>query len=529
MRVSTGKWIWLIIGLSFLLPIILLLLGYQSVRTTEKDAFEEYNRRQLALVKGTAGGLEDHFDSVARRMRGLLSIPGVQRLDEEIFRRELEHSFPELEALGVNDIGLANAEGVLQYGINAPQLEGVDFSSRRYFREAKKTVSSLEYSIEFIVFKGVRIGNKGVALVVPMFTPTEGGGREFAGQAIATLKLDTVAEKFIAPLQETDGGHPFLIDSNYDILWASDQELVGQNLAKESRDFPEFRRLQKNMVGGTFGTGTFSFRAFDDFSARFTEDVEENFLAYAPVNAGKQLWSVGLWASKSEVRRELGAANRIQLTLLAAVILLMFLGSAISIAILQRVSGSLELVVDERSAALNGSKELARLSRSLIDISVADGRLTDLLERSLAVVTGAKSLETPGKALIYLPGKRSGLMVLSAQAGLSADEAQAYGRVNAGRCPCGRALESQEIEYQEVCVGYPLKSDDRDNAHGCYSVPLIFGETVLGLMDVWTPVGYRRDADAEAWLRIAAPLIAGTIKRKQQEDELRRTRVQLID
>ncbi len=529
MQVSTGKWIWLIIGSSFLLAVLLLVLGYQSVRTTEKAAFEEYNRRQMVLAKGTTSGLEAYFDSIAREMRGLLSIPGVQRLDEEISRRELEHSFQELEVLGVNDIGLENADGVLLYGLNARQLEGVDFSWRWYFKEAQKAISGQEYFIEFIVFKGVAVGNKGVALVVPMFAPTEEGGQEFAGLAIATMKLDTVTERFIAPLQETDGGYPFLIDKNYDILWAPDKELVGQNLAIESRDFPEFKRLQKKMVGGTFGTGTYSFRAFDDSTRKFTDDVVENLLAYAPVNVGKQLWSVGLWTPKSEARREFGTANQIQLTLLAAVVMLIFLGSAISIAILQRVSGSLELAVDERSAALSGSKELTRLSRLLIDISVADGRLPDLLERSLAVVVEAKSFLSPGKALIYLPGRRSGSMVLTAHAGLSGDEVQAYGRVKVGRYSCIKTLEPQEIRHQPLCEDYPLHNDNQDTAHGCYCIPLVFGETALGLLSVWTPVGYRQDSDDEAWLQVAASLIAGTIKRKLQEDELRRTKVQLIE
>lgn len=131
--------------------------------------------------------------------------------------------------------------------------------------------------------------------------------------------------------------------------------------------------------------------------------------------------------------------------------------------------------------------------------------------------------------MIYQPGKRSGSMVLSAHAGLSGDAVQAYGRVKVGRFSCIKTLEPQEIKHQALCEEYPFQNDNRDTPHGCYGIPLVFGETALGLMSVWTPVGYRRDSEDEAWLRTAAPLIAGMIKRKQQEDEPRRTKVQLIE
>jgi hypothetical protein len=49
---------WVINMMALLLVAVMLILGNQSFKATEKAAFDEFNQRQLVLARGAAGGLE---------------------------------------------------------------------------------------------------------------------------------------------------------------------------------------------------------------------------------------------------------------------------------------------------------------------------------------------------------------------------------------------------------------------------------------------------------------------------------------
>ncbi len=220
MKSKNHKRLWAIISIALLLVAGILLLGNQSFKAIERAAFDEFNQRQLILASGVTNGVELYFETLAGSMKALGTIPEVQRLDEPSTRRELQHKFDELEPLGVNDIAVLGADGVLQYNVMAHEIEGVDFSWRQYFQEAKKMTSSDTYIIEFIEFKGVEAGQKGVLVAVPMFTSisNKNPAPQFAGVVLCTLKLDTITQKFIAPVQASERGHAFLIDDEYNAL-----------------------------------------------------------------------------------------------------------------------------------------------------------------------------------------------------------------------------------------------------------------------------------------------------------------------
>nr|NIO69284.1 hypothetical protein [Anaerolineae bacterium] len=230
---------WVIIMMALLLVAVILILGNQSFKATEKAAFDEFNQRQLVLARGAAGGIELYFETLAGDLRALGRMPEVQHLDEAPTRREIQHTFDTLEPLGVNDVGVLDANGVLRCNVMAHQIEGVDFSWRRYYQEAKRLTSDDTYVVEFIEFKGVEAGQKGVLVAVPMFEtatdenyPAPSG--QFAGVVLCTLKLDTIAQKFVAPIQSSERGHAFLIDDEHNVLWAPDRSLFGKNLLEES-------------------------------------------------------------------------------------------------------------------------------------------------------------------------------------------------------------------------------------------------------------------------------------------------------
>lgn len=257
------KGIWIIAAMAPVLIAVVLVFGYQANKTAEKVAFEELNRRQLVLAREAASGIELYFEHLAAELKMLIKILGTRFSDVTPIRRELRLIFAELEHWGVNDIGVLDSNGVLKYNVMAPQLEGTDFSWRRYYREAKEMTSGNSFIIEF---KGAEAGQKGILLAVPIFRASteekylDRPGK-FVGVALCTLKLDTLTQRFVASIKSSDRGQAFLIEG-----------------------FPNFQQIVEKMGAGDSGKTEHSFYEYEHSQGRYTRDIEEKLIAYAPMH-----------------------------------------------------------------------------------------------------------------------------------------------------------------------------------------------------------------------------------------------------
>lgn len=348
-----------IIGIAILLVVCILYIGSLSFQATEDAVNHEFNQRQLVLAKGATSGIELYFETLADDMNALGAIQEVQQFDETSTRQEIQHTFDKLEHLGVNDIGVLDADGVLRYNVMAPHIEGVDFSWRQYFKDLKDTTSGDTYVIEFIDFKGVDVGKKGVLLAVPMI---ENG--EFAGVVLCTIKLDTVTQRFVEPIKPSQGGHAFLIDDKSTVLSSPDKTFFGRNLLVEVVFFPTFQEILGEMVAGGSGTSEYSYYIFEDTTAMFTGEKEEILIAYTPVFVGNNIWSIGVWAPKEDSLRLMRSSAINIVVLVASSILIIILGTSYSLYSysntnkqLQKAHDELDLKVEQRTSELKKSEE----------------------------------------------------------------------------------------------------------------------------------------------------------------------------
>jgi hypothetical protein len=123
-RIPKGPWP---IIITTLLPVaVILVLGDRSLKATEKAPLDEFNQRQLVLATEATSGVELYLETLAADMRPLASVLQVQQLHEARTRWEMQRTFDKLESLGVNDVGVLDADGVVRYNVAAPQIEGVD-------------------------------------------------------------------------------------------------------------------------------------------------------------------------------------------------------------------------------------------------------------------------------------------------------------------------------------------------------------------------------------------------------------------
>lgn len=376
-----------IIIIAVLLVTVILILGFQSFKTTEKATLDEFNQRQLVLAGGATNGIELYFENLAGDMKALGEIQEVQSFDEAPSRRELQHTFNKIEHMGANDVGVLDTDGVLRYNVMAPQIEGMDFSWRDYFKELKDPTFTDEYVIEFIEFKGVEVGQKGVLIAVPMVETSTGN---FVGVVLCTIKLDTVTNIFVANIKPSDGGHAFLMDDEYNMIWSPDQSLFGKNLMEEVEGFPAFQQVVEGMSAGQVGTSEYSYYKFEDQTGQYTKVIEEKLAAYAPIQIGTDLWSIGVWAPKEDARKLIRSAYLTQLSLLGLCILVIVLGGSYALVLSSSFNKQLQEDITKRKKAEEKLREIQELDDKVLEGSPVAFVLHD---RDLRIVKVSQAYE----------------------------------------------------------------------------------------------------------------------------------------
>ena len=169
-----------------------------------------------------------------------------------------------------------------------------------------------------------------------------------------------------------------------------------------------------------------------------------------------------------------------------------------------------------------------RAINRLLHKTLHSATLTDCLTLALDLTLEGGWVVSDNKGSIFLADAASGDLLLAVEKNLSQPIQERCRRVPSGMCLCGRAAaERQTIFASHVDdrheIGYPGIP-----AHGHYCVPIHQGEQVLGVINLYTPPGHRRDIDEEYFLRAMADALAGIIGRFRSEERLQEQTVQLI-
>jgi len=358
--------LWAIVVASAVLIAIILSLGYLSNRTREQEAFRQFSERELVLARAAGAGIDVYFETIARDVGSLRHGPHSLTSQEREMRGCLDRVYRQLKPLGVNDVAMLDANGVVKYTFGAPQIEGKDFSWRRYYQQAREATSSDTYFLEFIEFKGVEAGEKGVLLAVPLFDPEDAAASasprpaRFAGVAVATLRLDVLTQRLVSHIRPSPMGRAYLFDDRLTVLWAPSKSLFGKNMMAQAKGFPAFQQTLKRMQRGTNGTGEYSYLGFDPLSKEYDRPVEECLIGFAPVRAGSGLWFVGVWAPTEDARELIASSYRAQLLQISLIALVIVAGAGYTIISYRQVGAMLASEVETKTAELKKSESRYR-------------------------------------------------------------------------------------------------------------------------------------------------------------------------
>jgi len=163
------------------------------------------------------------------------------------------------------------------------------------------------------------------------------------------------------------------------------------------------------------------------------------------------------------------------------------------------------------------------LSESLINIP-----LEEILQKSLNMILSLPWIAFESIGSISLVEDESDVLVMKARCNITEQQKKLCARVPFGKCLCGKAAQTQKIQFadhiderHEICYEgmYP---------HGHYSVPILFSGRTLGVLNIYLKEWHIRDNKDEEFLCTVADTLAGIIVRKQGEDEKEKLNSQLL-
>ncbi len=178
----------------------------------------------------------------------------------------------------------------------------------------------------------------------------------------------------------------------------------------------------------------------------------------------------------------------------------------------------------KREQQIQANLNIQSAIASILRLSLEPISLESFLERTLELLQDLPWLNLEKKAAIFLADDATQTLLMKAQIGLPATLLASCERVPFGKCLCGLAAQTRRVVHS-ACVGHDHEVVyDGISPHGHYCVPILSGERLHGVINLYIQHGHAQDPAETAFLQAVASALAGTIERKQYERELAESR-----
>ncbi len=146
-----------------------------------------------------------------------------------------------------------------------------------------------------------------------------------------------------------------------------------------------------------------------------------------------------------------------------------------------------------------------------------------ILNRCLELLLSLNWLSIESKGCIYLKEEGADALILRAQKNLPAQLLKECARLDYGKCLCGKAAKEKRIVFSGSAGSEHEITYEGMPDHGHYCVPIMVGNDVLGVMNLYLPAQCRRDYRKEEFLASIANTMAGIIQRTLAQQEVQET------
>jgi signal transduction histidine kinase/DNA-binding response OmpR family regulator len=184
----------------------------------------------------------------------------------------------------------------------------------------------------------------------------------------------------------------------------------------------------------------------------------------------------------------------------------------------------LELTRSERALRLSEEAlSQSYFNQSVINMilreSLDDRPLEIVFQKALNMMLSVPWLTLATDASIFLVEDESEVLVKKAQSNLIEPQIKLTDRIPLGTCLCGRAAQTQKIEFSESLDECHEMYSGGMVSYGHYAVPIVFSGKTLGIIYISFKEKPVRRYNEEDFLLSLADTLAGIIVRKKAEEE----------
>jgi len=165
-------------------------------------------------------------------------------------------------------------------------------------------------------------------------------------------------------------------------------------------------------------------------------------------------------------------------------------------------------------------KALGQLLRFSLDNLTLENYLQACIQQLLTSVSWLNLMPSGGIFISENTGDGD-VLRLTAHHNLSSQLLTLCDRVEYGKCHCGRAALSKTIQYSNCVDDAHEITFDGIEQHGHYNVPIMAGNTVIGVIVFYLPHGHPKRSGCVAFLSRVADAISVGILRIRSQDKLK--------
>ncbi|KAF0144299.1 MAG: two-component hybrid sensor and regulator [Nitrospirae bacterium] len=196
-----------------------------------------------------------------------------------------------------------------------------------------------------------------------------------------------------------------------------------------------------------------------------------------------------------------------------------------------RMVGTVQDITEQKHAeeTIKRNYQIQNILNSLLKVSLEGIPLNELLVKALDIILSVPFLPLIPKGGIFVVEDEPEVLILTASRGFSVQIQEICAGVPFGRCLCGRAAASRQIQFADCLDERHENRYDGITPHGHYNVPILAMGKVLGVLVIYLQENHQQEKSEIDFLQAVADTLAGIIERKQLEDALRKFNEELME
>jgi signal transduction histidine kinase len=159
--------------------------------------------------------------------------------------------------------------------------------------------------------------------------------------------------------------------------------------------------------------------------------------------------------------------------------------------------------------------------KSILQTATEDISLSVLLYKILSKLITLPFLSIEKKGSISLIEKKIETLEMKVQIGLSTEIQEQCKSVKFGHCLCGKSAQTRQLIFSDCIDSRHDTTFDGMTNHGHYVIPILSGENLLGVLNLYIESGSERKQHEEEFLISVANMLAGIIERKKIDEQLK--------